>query len=400
MIRAGRIALFSHDSQGLGHVRRNIEVAAALTRAGAATETLLISGAPRAASLPLPERTRMLTIPSVCKDRDGTYLSADTSRTLAETLTERGRATATALREFAPDLVIVDKHARGLHGELDPALEDLQRLRAEGGGPAMVLGLRDVLDDPRTARREWVRDGTTEAVLTHYDEIWVYGDRSVHDPVRSYALGPEIGRRVRCTGYLSRGRGVGLRAAHTERVPNQPYVLGMLGGGQDGADLALALAEAPSPPGHVSVLITGPYLDPAVLRRLERRAATRSDLRVLPFVASTQPWVRHASAVVSMGGYNTVCEVLATGAPVLVVPRIQPRLEQAVRADLLATSTHLEWLHPRLARPAALGDWMASAVRRRPAPHPIDLDGLDRLPRLARALLDTRSRSEVAHAHA
>ncbi|WP_420113776.1 glycosyltransferase family protein [Pseudactinotalea sp.] len=395
MSRARRVALFSHDSQGLGHIRRNIEIAAALGRADAGTETLLISGAPGAEALALPPRARLVPIPAVRKDRDGSYLSHARRGTLADTLTERGTRTSAALAEFAPDLVIVDKHARGLHGELDGTLGDLSRARAAGNGPAMVLGLRDVLDDPETTRREWVREDTTATVLSHYDQVWSYGDPAVHDPVAAYGLDALAGR-IRSTGYLSAGRG--WEADGGANVPAQPFVLGLLGGGQDGVELAQSFAAAPAPRGYVKVLVTGPYVPKRTLHLLQRRAARRHDLLVLPFVPSTLPLVRRARAVVTMGGYNTVCEVLATGAPVLVVPRTRPRLEQAIRAHQLAAVTHLETMHASLARPPAIAEWLARAVRRNPDPHPIDLDGLARIPALADAVITARI-EENAHAH-
>ncbi len=393
--RTRRVALFSHDSQGLGHVRRNIEIAAALVRADDDVECLLISGAPRATALALPTRTRMVTIPAVRKDKDGSYLSHRRDRTLAQTLAERGEATRAALAEFAPDAVIVDKHPRGLQGELDAALAELDARRADGGGPAMILGLRDILDDPATTRAEWDRDRITEAVLAHYDEVWVYGDPQVHDPVSAYDLPAAVAERVRHTGYLSLGRGGGMTASTP--VPAQPFVLGLVGGGQDGAELARAFGAAWSPRGYLRVLVTGPYMDPAVLTQLQRRADATGDLLVLPFVPSTLPLVRAARAIVTMGGYNTVCEVLATGAPTLVVPRVRPRLEQAIRAERLAAATDLQTLHPARADAVTIGDWLEDAVARGRRPHPIDLDGLQQLPQLVASAIRTRQEAPRAH---
>lgn len=399
--RPRAVALFSHDSQGLGHVRRNIEIAAALVRDDADVETLLISGAPGAGSLPLPSRTRLVTIPAVRKDARGRYVSQQRRHSLRATLAERGARTAAAVRELDPDVLVVDKHARGLFGELDTTLAEIASARADGRGPALVLGLRDVLDDPETTRREWDAERTTETVLTHYDQVWVYSDRTVHDPVLSYGFGPELADRVRYTGYLGRGRGAGLRVPAQAPVPAQPFVLGLLGGGQDGAALAREFAEASAPRGYLKILVTGPYLDRATLRRLQRTAAGRpGDLLVLPFLASTQPFVRRARAVVTMGGYNTVCEVLESGTPALVVPRVRPRREQAIRAELLAATTHLDSMHPDLARSDRLADWLAGAVRRPRRRHDIDLDGLARLPQLVGSLVASRAGAEVARAHA
>src|SRR5437016_7118415 len=41
------------------------------------------------------------------------------------------------------------------------------------------------------------------------------------------------------------------------------------------------------------------------------------------------------SVVVSMGGYNAVCEVLSAERPTVIVPRVRPRKEQLLRAQAL-----------------------------------------------------------------
>ena len=60
-------------------------------------------------------------------------------------------------------------------------------------GAHIVLGVRDVMDDPALLRREWERKGAADALLRHYDDIVVYGLRSFHEPLASLGL-PEMRR--------------------------------------------------------------------------------------------------------------------------------------------------------------------------------------------------------------
>ncbi|MBZ2196801.1 glycosyltransferase family protein [Occultella gossypii] len=383
-----RIALYSHDTQGLGHIRRNVELAAALVDADADTDVLLLTGAPEATALPLPANTEVLTLPAVGKDADGGYGARVLDLSLAEVLDLRGRLIAAAVTSFTPDLFIVDKVARGLGGELDRALRALRG----NGRTRVVLGLRDVLDSPDVTRREWQDANTTSVLLTSYDQVWVYGDAGVYDMVAEYRLPEAIARMIRFTGYLGHGRGRSLdarpgSAAAAAGAPAEPYVLCMVGGGQDGADLARSFARTPLPAGHHGVLVTGPYMDAGTRAAVHRAAAGRDDLQVHEFVTDTLDLIRGARAVVTMGGYNTVCEVLAAARPALVVPRERPRLEQAIRADRLAEAGYLDTMRPNRADPRRLGAWLAEAVGRGPRPHRIDLDGLSSVPALARRLL-------------
>ena len=382
-----RIAFYSHDTQGLGHIRRNIALAGAIVAAEPHTDVLILTGAPQATSLPLPPNTEVVTVPTVAKGADGRYAARTFAMDLTSLLTLRSNLITTALRAFAPDVVVVDKVARGLDGELEQGLAALPGVRSHTTGlrPRVVLGLRDILDDPLTAIREWRSAGTTQAIAEHYDEVWVYGDRSVVDVVRDYDLPSAVAAKIRYTGYLAEGRSEGLIASRDEprrRPVPRPYVLCMVGGGQDGYDTALAFARATHPAGHTGVIVTGPYMQPSLRRRLATIAAERDDLVIRDFVTNTIELIAGAEAVVSMGGYNTVCEVLTEDVPGLVVPRVRPRQEQLVRAERLSGLGLVESLHPDDVTPERLAAWLAGAVtstatRDRSV---IALDGLRRVP--------------------
>lgn len=392
-----RVAFYSHDTQGLGHVRRTSLLARAVVDADPDVDVLLLSGAREATSLPLPERTEVVTLPRVGKDPERGYGPRTWGGTLDDVVRVRAGVIDGTLAAFRPDVLVVDKVPLGVGGELLPAL---RRLRAEGG-TACVLGLRDVLDTPEVAVREWREQRSTSVIERFFDEVWVYGDARVYDPLTEYALPGRVAARTRFTGYLGRGR-TAVTAPATE---DGPYALCLVGGGQDGAALAEAFAAAPLPTGHRGVLVTGPYLPEATRDRLHAVAAGRDDLEVHAFVRDVVPLVEGAAAVVTMGGYNSVCELLASGRPGLVVPRTHPRAEQLVRACRLADLGLLDVLVGAIT-PERVGAWLSrtaatGGVARRPEVD-VDLDGLVRVPGLVDALVDrfaTAARPAAATPH-
>jgi predicted glycosyltransferase len=379
-----RIALYSHDAQGLGHLRRNLAIAGAV--APAAESVLLVTGLREAAVFDAPPGVDVLTLPGWAKDAGGGYRPRSLGTSAGHLATLRTATLHAALEAYAPDVLVVDKHPLGLGGELIPALRALREL-----GTRCVLGLRDVLDRPDVARAEWRAAGAGEAVREHFDDVLVYGDPAVYDVVRECRLGEDVERRARFTGYLAAGRPL------DRAVPaaDGPYVLGLVGAGQDGVALADAFARAPMPAGRTGVLVTGPHMPAADRVRLRRAAGPR--VEVLDFVPGAGSLVRGADAVVSMGGYNTVCELLAAGRPALLVPRVAPREEQLIRGRVLARRGVLDLLHPAAATPRAVGTWLAEGVRALPRPRGlIDLNGLDRLPALLTGA--TTHHQEPAHA--
>jgi predicted glycosyltransferase len=384
-----RVALYSHDTVGLGHMRRNLLIARTLAGCSSPPVILMIAGAREAGALPLPPGVDCLTLPSLGKDPEGRSCSRNLDLSLSTLLALRSKSIAAALDAFEPDVFIVDKVPRGAGHELDSSLE---AIRAHGL-TRCVLGLRDVLDDPETVRREWRDAGTDDRISTYYDAVWVYGDPALYDPVREYGFSPEVASKVRFTGYLDQR--LRLQASGPAEdplsklgLPDGQLILCQLGGGQDGAALAEAFVHARLPQNANGVLLVGPYLPTDVREHILQVAANRPRLRILEFVTEPSRLLCRADRVIAMGGYNTVCEILSFQKTSLIVPRIHPRREQIIRAERLRNLGLLDVLHPDNLTPGALSEWLSADV---PAPPPVqslfNWNGIANLPRLLDELL-------------
>jgi predicted glycosyltransferase len=324
-----RILLYSHDSFGLGHLRRNLNIAQALGRAFPDAATLLVTGSPCATFFPTPAGVELVKLPSVSKDASGAYVSRKLPLSLASTLHLRKGILKEVFRTFAPDLLIVDHQMVGLHGEMLPVLKAARR-----NGTRTILGVRDVIDSPEAVAREWGGYDCRWALTQAYDRVCVYGVPEVFDPRREYPVPPELGERLEFTGYVVREPAVRPRRP----VPSlRRRVLVTMGGGEDGAQRVDAYLHAleEGRPDWESVVVAGPLMDDRQVRRLRRRAM-RSGVRIHRSRADLPRQLAACDAVVSMAGYNTCAENLASGKPSVLLPRSRPRLEQAIRAQRLA----------------------------------------------------------------
>ncbi len=385
-----RIAFYSYDEHGLGHVRRSIAIAHALA-AAEPVSILLIAGAREAALFRLPEGTDTLALPAPGTDFNGDRRGPSIGLDTAGTVRMRARTLRNALAAYEPDVLIVDRLPLGVHDELAESLGLLRRM-----GTRLVLGLRDALDDPAHVRAEWDRAGALGVLRRTYAASWVYGDPRVFDPAVEYDLPADVCEMVRYSGYLDRhatGRPTGADLARRRRqldLPDGRIALCVVGGGEDGDRLAEAFTRAELPAGTSGVVVAGPFMADDEREALHARAAGRDDLRVLDFVPDGDALVALADDVVAMGGYNTVCEILAAGTRALVVPRAEPRREQLIRARRLSELGALDVLEPQRLTAAALSRWLADGGAERPAPRPhIDMDGLSRIPALLDELLAT-----------
>jgi predicted glycosyltransferase len=93
-----------------------------------------------------------------------------------------------------------------------------------------------------------------------------------------------------------------------------------------------------------------------------------------------------ARGVVTMGGYNTISEVLQTGVPALVIPRVRPSQEQLIRARQLVDLDLADMLHPDEITPERMWDAIA-AMTIRPR-RPIDRTDYGGAERTASVLVD------------
>src|SRR6185312_17343820 len=146
-----RIAFYSYDERGVGHVRRSIAIAHAIA-ADRPSSILLVAGAREAALFRLPEGTDTLALPAPSTDFNGARRGPDIGLDKAGTVRVRARALRNALAAFHPDVLIVDRMPLGVHDELRESLGVLRAM-----GTRLVLGLRDILDDPARIRAELER---------------------------------------------------------------------------------------------------------------------------------------------------------------------------------------------------------------------------------------------------
>lgn len=384
-----RVLIYSHDTFGLGHLRRCRTIAQALVAGDPDMSVLILSGSPIIGRFDFGERVDFVRIPGVIKLKNGEYTSLTLGIQFEQTLAMRAAIIRHTAEAFDPDLFIVDKEPLGLRGEVRGALE---MLRARGC--PLVLGLRDVLDDPAALAREWDRKQAVPALRDLYDEIWIYGLPQICDPLEGLALPPSVRRKSSFTGYLRRSlpdtRNTGHDVARRPIDMTDPYILVTAGGGGDGEilmDWVLRAYESGETLPLRALFVLGPFM--AADRQQEFQTRARHiGATVLTFDAYMENLVAQASGVVCMGGYNTFCEILSFDKPALIVPRTRPRREQFIRAQQardLGLATMLD------AAEAADASVMATALKQlsqQPPPSesvvPGLLDGLENVQRLAR----------------
>lgn len=325
-----RILIYSHDSFGLGHLRRCRAIAHAMVGAMSRLSIIILSGSPIIGSFDFRSRVDFVRVPGVIKLRNGAYSPLSLRLDIDHMLKLRASIIEHTAAVFDPDILIVDKEPLGLRGEVEPTLARLKE-----AGTRLILGLRDVMDDPVSLADEWDRKQAVGALENMYDEIWVYGKEEVHDPLEGISVSPRVREKMLFTGYLRREMPHGDEAVDATPFDGEPYILVTPGGGGDGMELVdwvLRAYEAHEKPLFPALIVLGPFMPPEAQASFKARADALRLVHMIRFTPTIERLMDKATAIVGMGGYNTFCEILSFDKPTLLVPRVVPRREQAIRA--------------------------------------------------------------------
>ncbi len=388
-----RILVYSHDTFGLGNIRRMLAIAEHLVEASKEVSVLVVTGSPMLHAFRIPDRVDYLKLPCLSRSVEGAYGSRSLRLPLGETVRLRANIIRSAIEDFRPDLILVDKKPFGVENELAVGLASISDRKVR---PKMALLLRDILDSPAATIPVWRKHRYFEAIESIYDAVLVVGTQEIFDLRREYRFPPRAAKKVHFCGYIARpaGRSCTLDIRRDLALrEGERLVLVTPGGGQDGyalVDACLSGMESASAARRFRVhIVTGPEMHASQRADVHARVARLARASSQEFSDDMMSLVAAADVVVSMGGYNTVCEILALRKRAVVVPRVKPVLEQRIRAERMAARGLLRYVDPDELTPQALFDAIgaeldaASRGERR-----TELTGMRGLEEAARVMLE------------
>jgi len=320
---------------GIGHLVRAGALARGLEAAG--IRVVLVSG-----GMPVPVLdigvgvSRFEQLPPV-RAADETFknLVDETGNSVDDAWRARRRERLLAIfHRERPDIVLTELYPFGrrqMRFEIEPLLERARTLREQAGLPVIASSVRDILVPPAKAERT---DEIIERVRHYYDLVLTHGDGEVIPFERSFTRAGDIAGITRSTGYV-----VGpVPARQGPGAPGYDEVIVSAGGGAVSEDLlqaaigARALCDLRERVWRV--LIGHNYAEAAFLTC---RAAAPTGVLVERARSDFTQLLANCALSISQGGYNTVTEILATGARAVCLPFAGGReSEQTLRCRLLA----------------------------------------------------------------
>jgi predicted glycosyltransferase len=340
-----RVMFYSHDTFGLGHIRRTQKIANAI--ADGEKSILIACSSPLANSFNSMPGIEYLNLPGFAKQLSGEYKPRSLNIPIEEFVSLRANLLLAAVKNFQPDLMIVDKEPLGVKGELLPSL---RYIREKNLGTRLVCGFRDILDDKEKVSEEWDRRGVLKGLEDFYDDLLVYGEEKHFDFRAEYSIPDSLSKKVVYTGYVQPKENPSQEFFPLDFAKDRPIVTFTLGGGGDGwnyIDVFLTMIENRTAGEDANfVLLTGPFANLPLVERAKKLEGERNNFKVLEFTNNALGLFDRSRLVISMGGYNSFCELAQMRKFPLLLPRVVPRQEQLIRAKVFHGLGYCDYIHP------------------------------------------------------
>lgn len=130
------------------------------------------------------------------------------------------------------------------------------------------------------------------------------------------------------------------------------------GGGEDGYELVdsylSSLRLLPEPHYIKSLIICGPEMPIPQKKLVYQAAEVNSQIQVREFTDDLMSYIEAADVIISMAGYNTVCEILSAEKAAVIIPRCQPSKEQLIRSEKMASLGLFKVINPENIEPKTL----------------------------------------------
>jgi predicted glycosyltransferase len=374
-----RIAIYSQDGFGLGHMQRTGSIAWEIYRLRSEASILTFSDSLLGQFFPISPHHDYIKLPSIAKEGPGNWKATHLRMSFPEILRLRQELIRNVLLNYAPDIFLVDHMPHGAMGELLPALEAIH----QSGIPTRnVLGLRDILDSPEVTINRWQVEGAYDVIERYYARILVFGMKDVYDVAEKYQLPQDAAKKLFYCGYVANleydRNAYNIRARYLAgKPPDTQLIMVMAGGGADAypmmSTLIDAMPEILEKQPCVLTVITGPFMPVELIADLERRAGNLP-VHMLEAVADSLSYISAADLVIAMAGYNTSVEILRMKTPAILIPRAGPSAEQRTRARLFAEKHWVDMVDPDELTPEVLAQCvishLTSAHRNKPSALP------------------------------
>ncbi len=377
-----RVLLYCQHVLGIGHLVRSAKIVKELSRD---SQILFISGGEKPAGFRFPENENIdiLQLPPLKTDPDFSNLQVCGSwRSMDETKTLRRHLLLQAFVEFQPDVVVTEMFPFGRKQFRFELLPLLEHIRQQSPQTMVVSSVRDILVTRKD--QEEYEQRVCDLVNAFYDLILVHGDKNFQKFDETFSRVNDLRCPVTYTGYVVQQKDPNTTEAGRLQLSEQgqPMIVASNGSGQylTGQMLletvlrAAQLLQSRIP--HEFHVFAGPLMPEDAYSRLQTLAHESRNVRLSRYTPDLAAALKRAEVSVSMGGYNTMMDVLSSRVRALVYPvTSNGDQEQSVRAEKLARAGIIDVIRTEELTPEELASKIEQALSKTPTPLTVNREG-------------------------
>jgi predicted glycosyltransferase len=356
-----KIVIYCQHVLGIGHLQRILEISRALNH----HRVILATGGEDIGIHP-PEHVRQERLPGLMMDNGFHRLhTTDGEKTLEAVKRERRTLLWQLFERERPNIFLIELYPFGRKAfrfELDPILKGIR----DGELPSckVICSLRDILVEKTDVAA--YENRVVTCLNTYFDALFIHADPVFVKLEETFGRMQDIMIPVHYTGFVGTApkpeAGADVRR-HLGLQNNDPLIIASAGGGKVGGRLLSAVVKAIThlPQKPCLQVFTGPFLGDTDYARL--KSWETATTRIHRFSPDFLSLMDAADLSISMAGYNTCMNILATRVPALVFPFSQNR-EQRMRAERLADLGWLQVLEEKDLEPQKLASLMSRQMNR------------------------------------
>lgn len=381
-----RILFYCQSSLGIGHTIRSLRIAEGLSES---FDVHYLNGGESISGLEIPLGIQCTDLPPIVSDPDfGTVHAVGSDLDIDSTIELRRNLILETFQNFLPDIVLVELYPFGrgrFHSELEPLLKC-----AKEHGTKVACSVRDILT--KREDQEAFEAKVVKRMNRFFDLLLIHSDPEFQRLDDTFTRLDDILAEKTYTGFV-------VPEITSEPRENGPTIIASIGGGRFGHELAEAVAlTAPllaERIPHQIELYSGPFCPEVVADRLRQLAHGHSNIQVERFCPDLHQKLVNADLSISMGGYNTIMNVIATGVPAMIMGCTNNGgMDQVARAEKLARLGVVDIIKPEDLPPATFAEKIINSLRREPAAVSLDINGVTATMRALSLLTASNSESE------
>ncbi|MEO1621846.1 MAG: glycosyltransferase [Cyanobacteria bacterium J06632_3] len=374
-----KIMFYCQHILGMGHLIRSMEIARGLS---ADFEVCFINGGQIVEGFQVPPSVQVVNLPAIKSDSEFRELQPVNSLlSLDYVKTFRTEKLLSIVKKFQPDVLMVELFPFGRRRfsfELIPLIE-----AAKAQGAKVISSLRDIVVTKKHQDRHEAK--IVRLMNQYFDQLLIHGDPVLHPLEHSFSRVSDLTCDVRYTGYVTQQIN-NSRPTIIDRVvlaKPEPMIVVSVGGGRFGYELLDAVVQA-APllakelPQHRIQVFGGPFIPNEKFWDLRVAAQDYSNIHIHRYTPNLMVYMERAELSISMSGYNTTMNILATGVNAMMLPFTgNDDQEQTMRVERLAQLGKVRRIYPDDLLPDRFAAMVVEHLQYQPAPIDVNLAGVE-----------------------